>query len=222
MKSFNEAAMAEIEAGTAIVVAAVEIACDPPVRVWQGELGSQIFLDGDPERPFVGLGDAALIKGTSGALGAADQNITLTLSGIDAKALELLDADEIQGAPVTIWRLVFKGNGKTLLDAHVFKRGRVDLVPTRETIGGPAEINVSIETAARGLGRRSGRMRSDADQRLVKPNDGFFRNASFAGEKQLYWGGEKPATAGTALGGVPAGGGGLGPSPAEKRLVARD
>lgn len=219
MKSFNDAAMAEIEAGTAIVVAAVEIACATPVRVWQGELGAEIMLGGEE---FVGLGDVALIKGTSGAIGAADQNITLTLSGIDPKALELLDADEVQAAPVTIWRLVFKGNGKTLLDAHVFKRGRVDQVPTSETIGGPAEIGVLIETAARGLGRRSGRMRSDADQRLVKPNDGFFRKVSFAGEQQLYWGGTKPASAGTALGGVGGGGGGLGPSPAERRLVARD
>jgi len=62
-----------------------------------------------------------------------------------------------------------------------------------------------LETAARGLGRRGARMRSDADQRLLDPADGFFKHISYAAEKNLYWGGKRPARAGSAL---PGGGGG--------------
>ena len=54
---------------------------------------------------------------------------------------------------------------------------------------------------AKGLGRKGGRMRTDADQRLIDPDDGFFKNVAYAGAKTLYWGGQRPATAGSALGG---------------------
>jgi hypothetical protein len=72
-------------------------------------------------------------------------------------------------------------------------------------IGGTATISCNVESAARALGRKGGRVRSDADQRLVKANDGFFKNVAFAAEKTLYWGGKKPANAGAALAAPAAG-----------------
>lgn len=196
MKSYSDAAMAEIIAGTAITSGAVEILCDPPVRVWGGY--GTLTIDGEP---YLGIGDRGIAQVSSSSIGKADQNITLTLSGIEPDTLELYDATEVADAPVTLWRLIFKGDGKTFLDAEVFTRGRLDELPGEEEIGGPATINAMIETAARGLGRRGGRMRTDADQRLVNPTDGFFKHVSYAGEKTLYWGGMKPATAAGALGG---------------------
>lgn len=196
MKSFSDPAMAEIIAGTAVESAAVEILCDPPVRAWRG-YGTLSLPAGD----FDGVGSQGFVVTSNGALGGSAQNITLALSGIEPAVLELLDADELRGAPAVIWRLIFKGDSKTLLDAQPFQRGRVDQVPVEAVIGGAATISVMIETAARGLGRRGGRMRSDADQRLIKANDGSFKNASFAGMKTLYWGGPMPVAAGTALGG---------------------
>ena len=89
----------------------------------------------------------------------------------------------------------------------MFDRGRVDTVETVETIGGAAAIVVAVETAARGLGSSGARMRSDADQRLINPTDGYFKHTAFAGEKALYWGGRRPNRAGSALGGSIGGGG---------------
>lgn len=205
MKTLAPAALAALEAGTAIVSGAVEIGCTPIVRVWGG--WHELTFDG---RTFLPIGDRGLAQVAGGALGDAAQNITLILSGIDAETAALLDATGLQSAPAVLWRLIFSGDGNTLLDADVWARGRLDTIEREEEIGGTAKITAQLETAAKGLGRRGARMRSDADQRLLDANDGFFKNVSFAGEKTLYWGGRRPARAGSALPGVGGGGNGGG------------
>ena len=202
MKSIAPAALAALEAGEAIITGAVEIACDPPVRIWGGWY--DITFDG---RTFEGIGDRGLVRVAGGALGDAAQNIEMGLSGIDPETLALLDASEVKGAPAILWRLIFDQSGTTLLGFNVWARGRLDTLARDEEVGGTASIVSPLETAARGLGRRGGRMRSDADQRLIDASDGFFKNVSYAGEKTLYWGGRRPARAGAALPGSSSGGG---------------
>lgn len=201
MKNFSDGAMAAIVAGEAIVTGAVAILGDPVIRVWGGYW--PIELDGETYQP---VGDRGIAQQTAGAIGGSAQGMTLMLSGIDPEALELLDADEVDGAPVVVYRLIFASDGKTLLDYQVFDRGRVDQLATEEVIGGEAKLSVMVEGAARGLGRRGGRMRSDADQRLVAADDGYFKNTGYAPEKTLYWGGKRPAVAGAVLGGGSGGG----------------
>lgn len=205
MKTFTEAAMDAIERGDAVVAGAAFIGCDPPVRVWSGE--GTLPIEGEN---FSGIGNRALAQVSGGSIGGAAQNLTLTLSGIDPEVLDDLDADELQGAPVAVWRLIFDSSGTQLLDAQVYARGRVDAVTTDETVGDVAAIMVAVEGAARGLGRRGSRWRSDADQRLIDPLDGGFRKISYAGEITLYWAGQRPATAGQALPGASGPGGGIG------------
>ena len=202
MKTIAPAALQAMADGTAIVTGAIEIAAVPPIRVWGGH--GPITFDG---RDFEPVADRGLVQVSGGALGGAAQSITLTLSGIEPEVLELLDAEEVAQAPGTLWRCIFAGDGHTMLDAHVWARGRLDELAQEEEVGGAALIQAALETAARGLGRRGGRMRTDADQRLVKANDGFFRNVAFAGEKTLYWGGRKPTTAASAVGGAVGGSG---------------
>jgi hypothetical protein len=196
VKVFTSEAMDAIQSGAAIVTGAVEIACDPSIRLWGGF--GPIEIDGDD---YAAIGDRGVAQVSNGALGAAAQGITLILSGIEPDALEVLEADEIHDAPVKLLRLIFDSSGTRMLDWHVFTRGRVDQVTVDDVIGGTATIVVSVESQAKGLGRKGGRMRTDADQRLIDPNDGFFKNVSYAGQKQLYWGGQRPATAASALGG---------------------
>lgn len=196
MRSFSDEAMAAIEAGTVIVVGAVEILGTPPIRVWGGPYDWTIAGE-----LYRGAGDRALVQTGSAALGSAATGITLELSGVDQAALAVLDAQEVQGAPVVLRRLIFDGSGTRLLDVHVFRRGRVDEVVSEETVGGTATLKAMVEGAARGLGRRGGRMRSDADQRLIEPTDGGNKHVSYAAQKTLYWGGKTPATAGAAIGG---------------------
>jgi hypothetical protein len=196
VRTYSDAAMAAIEAGTAIAVGAVEILSDPALRVWGGPWPTTI---GGEE--YIGVGDRGMVSTDGAGLGAAAQNITLELSGVEPAALELLDADELRGASVILRRMLFDGSGTVMLDVHVLRRGRLDQLITEETIGGQAVIRALVEGAARGLGRRGGRMRSDADQRLITASDGGMRHVSYAAQKTLYWGGQRPATAGSALGG---------------------
>lgn len=208
MKTLPPSALAALEDGTAIVTGAVEIACTPPLRIWGG--WHEITFDG---RTFEPVGDRGLVQVAGGALGDAAQNITLSLSGIEPATVALLDASGLSGAPAALWRLIFDQTGNTLLGWNVWGRGRLDTLATEEEIGGTAVITAQLETAAKGLGRSGARMRSDADQRLIDPSDGFFKNVSYAGEKTLYWGGRRPTRAGSGLPGVGGGfGGGIDPS----------
>jgi hypothetical protein len=197
MKVYTTDAMAAIMAGTAIVSGALLIACDPPVKVWGGHGNLTIGPD-----TYIGVGDRGMAQSTTASLGATAQAVALVLSGVDPDILPLLNAADLQGAAAVLTRLIFDSSGTQLLDYHVFTRGRIDAVPVEETPKGEASITVTIEGAARSLGRRGGRMRSDPDQLLVSSTDRGLRHVSYAGEKQLYWGGEKPATAGSALGGA--------------------
>lgn len=197
MKTIADAAMTAIEAGEALVTGAVKIVPRDEeadsICLWGGY--GVLQIDGDDYLP---LGNRATAQ-TAGAIGGVAQGIKLTLSGVEAAALALLDAEEVKRASAVLYRLIFASDGKTLLDGHLFDRGHVDTVDTVETVGGAAAIEVAVESAARGLGRQGARQRSDSDQRLINPDDGYFKNTAWAAEKALYWGGKKPARAGSVL-----------------------
>jgi len=113
--------------------------------------------------------------------------------------LALVDTLSVRGAAAVIWELIFDQAGANLLASNVVLRGRCDRMPRKDVVGGPAVLKLMIEGAARGLGRRSVRVRSDADQRLIDGTDGGFSRVSYAGEKQLNWGGKPPQRASSAL-----------------------
>lgn len=207
----NDDPIADNDLGLSILVERGVVGSEPgaadPIRVWGGH--GPITIDGEE---YLGLGHRGLAQQTAGAIGGIAQGMTLSLSGIDPELLALLDAEEIKGGSGVIRRLIFASDGKTLLDAHVFDRGRADTVDTDEVIGGEASIRIGVESAARGLGRSGARQRSDSDQRLINPSDGYFKNAAYAGEKMLYWGGKRPHRVG-GVGGIGSSGGGSSFSP---------
>lgn len=218
MKSFPTGATTALAAGQVIVAAAAMFGGSINRGFWGG-FGELSFVNeaGQPET-YAGLGDRAFAQAMGGALGGAEQGVELVLSGIDPEVQAQLDMSLLRGCPVVIRQLIFSGSGAVLLAHPVYLRGRVDSAPTEWTPGGEATLTLGIEGAARGLGRRSERMRSDADQRLIDPNDGFFARVAYAGEKQVVWGGKPPVRVGSAIGGISPGrggggsvGGGVGP-----------
>lgn len=205
MKTFSDELKAALDAGAVMVSGAVKIAMAEPVLAWGGY--HTLEIEGEDYLP---LGADALIKATSGQLGSAEQSIELSLSGLDPLILTLADTAEARRAAVVVWRLFFDSAGVNLLGAHRYAAGRVDTLATDETPGGTASIKARVKTAAAGQGRMTGRMRSDADQRLFDPTDGSLKWVTSAPSKTLAWGGKPPNRAGASLPNLTGGGGGLG------------
>jgi hypothetical protein len=209
MKTYSTAAQAALAAGAVLSVGAVKIATDDPFRVWGGH-GDLLLDDGDGPETYVGIGHAGLVSQTGSQLGGTEDSLSLTLSGVDPNIVGMIDAADPRGASVVVWRLLFDVSGQTLLEATVFDRGRVDKITSTDVPGGTATIVCQVETAARGLGRSTGRTTSDADQRMINPADASLSRVTQAGDLSLAWGGKPPARAGSALPGVGGIGGGGG------------
>ena len=208
MKVMSPEALEALAAGRAVVSGSVrfDIPGDP-IRVWGGH--GEIEIEGEA---YVPLGDHGLIRTTAGSVGTAAQGMTLELSGIPTAALSTINARLLRGVGVVVRRLIFDQHGRDLLDVSVHARGRVDHAPKTEAAGDTSVIAVTVHGSARGLGRKGGRMRSDADQRLILSTDGGLKHISYAGERTLYWGGKPPQRAGSAIpnsGGFPGGDGSL-------------
>lgn len=197
MKSFSAEAMAALRSGEATVSGAVRLGLVEPALFWGGH-GPQVIAG----EAYVGLGDSGLVSASSGTLGDAEQGASLILSGVDPDVAARVDLEALRGVSAVLRRLIFNGSGSVMLDARVFLRGRIDSASTEETPGGTATITLGVEGAVRGLGRRSERMRSDADQQLIAPGDTGFKRVSYAGSKVIYAGGKPPVRAATAFGGT--------------------
>lgn len=217
MKTFSAEALAALASGDNIVHGAVRIGTAPnALRFWGGH-GVQV-IDGEA---FLGVGHNALVAASAGALGGGEAGAELRLSGVDPDVVAGLDLRSLRRRPVVLWRLIFNGSGSLLLHAAVFLRGRVDSVVMDDVPGGASTIVIGVEGAARGLGRRSERMRTDSDQRLISFSDGGLRRIAYAADKQISWGGKPPVRAGGALGGsgIAAVGGFSVPGLAARNLV---
>ena len=194
MKTFTPAALAALEAGDAIEAAAVRLGLPTPFRAWGGE--GDLTLSGET---YLGVGARGLVRTFAGSVGAGESATEIQLSGVEPEALEMARTAGLRGASVLIWWLIFSSSGAELLGASVFLRGRVDRMQISDTPGGASTISLFVEGAARGLGRRRARLRTDVDQRGITATDGGFGRVSFAGEKTLNWGGKPPQRAGEAL-----------------------
>lgn len=194
MRTISGPAQAALVAGDVIEAGALAVMTSSPVGFWGGD--GDLVIDGVTH---IGLGDRFMLLETGGALGGEEQGAEVTLSGVDPDVEALRALSDLRGAPVVARRLIFNGTGATLLETEVRIRGRVDQLPGEETPGGESVIRLKIEGVARGAGRRGGRMRTDADQRLIIGTDGGFRRISHAGEVTLYWGGKPPQRASQAM-----------------------
>lgn len=199
MKSFSDAALDALESGKAIVTGALAVMTSPDAFFGWGGYVPLELSDGNT---YTGLGDRFMAQVSGGQLGSTEVGATVQLSGVDPDVLAGIDLEQARGVDAVQWRMIWDTSGTQLLQSDVYLRGTVDQLTQEDTAGGTSTITASIEGAARGLGRRSGRSRSDADQRLINPTDGGCSRLSYAGQKVLYLGGKPPAAAVATLPGV--------------------
>ena len=173
--------------------------------------GTYGFIRGRSELTWGGLtyvpGGIVEVSDLPSAIGMTAQRFTITLSashedGLTPDVLRTIEQEDYRDRPVRIYDAYFHPDTGALLDVKGLRRGYVDIIEHIEDDKRGYTLVANCETRALDYNRTNGRMRSDADQRLIKADDGFFKHVSYAAEKQLYWGGKKPAVAGQALGGV--------------------
>lgn len=204
MKIIDEDALAALEGGDIVHAAAwkfvfpdFEEPGDGVVKWFSG--WGEITIEGEV---YTGIGEAGLVIPTASSIGGANDGLTIEFSGLDPAITALVDNYDYHQKPVTVYRLVFAPDRKTLLGAAVFMRGRIDSIGEIATVGGKAALVVQVEGPRRDMNRRGARMRSNVDQRALG-GDAAKKHVGVAARKTLSWG-NKPAA--SPLGGNGSGG----------------
>lgn len=198
MKTYSTACQAELDAGTARRAGALKVDSSPtPFRYWGGN--GQATLGGEV---YDGLGANLMAAVFAGQLGSTETGGTVTLSGVDPDVLAGVDLTAARGCDCVVWELIFDASGRTLLHSEPALLGTADQLQMQDQPGGTSALVLTVLGASAALGKKSGRMATDADQRLIKATDGSLSRISYAGMITLYWGGQRPSQASAALPGV--------------------
>ena len=119
------------------------------------------------------------------------QGVSITFSGLDTDALVMTETEDYHQRPVSVYLALMDQAGGFLSVKRWFT-GVTDQAVRREQAGGDATLTVRAEPISRELGRSGARVRSDADQRLIDADDGFFRHVASAASQKIYWGRKGP------------------------------
>lgn len=114
--------------------------------------------------------------------------LTVTVTNLLSAVTGLLDGVEWHQRPVTLYLAFLDDSGAII---HTLPRfsGFLDAITIQDSAGGTATAVLTIESNNRELSRVSGRTRSDADQRAVSANDGFFKYTTAANtDVSITWG----------------------------------
>lgn len=199
MKTLPSEALDALDGRELIHAAAVKFSFEEPIRLWSG-YGNLVIAS----ETYEGAGQTALITPTSSSIGGANDGLTIDVSGLDPATAQLTEDTDYHQKPVTIYRLIFAPDTKTLLGATAFMRGRVDSIVITETIGGQSSLQIQVEGPRRDMNRSGARIRSDTDQRSLGGDAGL-KHVGTAKRKTLNWGNKPSSVSGSVGGGVPAG-----------------
>jgi len=198
MRSIASAALTRLQSDRVLLSGAVKFAFGTTYRLWGG-IGDLVMSG---EGTFTGVGATGLITPIASKMGGAAEGVELRLSNLEPGIAATIEAEDYHQKTVTIWRLVFDASGATLLGQSIYLVGRVDTVSIEEQVGGQSTIVMMVEGGRRDMSRAGGRMRADADQRVLGgSSDGAFKHISTAGVRTLYWG-RRPAGPASLNGGA--------------------
>lgn len=116
------------------------------------------------------------------------RNLTITLSGLDARVAAEVLSQPYSQRPIYVSRALIVPHTQQLVDVTQWFAGFIDTIRQREKLGGTSVLEVSCEGIGRELGRSGARTRSDSDQRQLDADDGFFKHAVAASNVPLQWG----------------------------------
>ncbi len=160
---------------------------EPAFCIWD-DVGD-VAVGGDT---YFGAAGRFTVQSATSAKDQSVRNLDLTLSGLDSQALSLIAASNWHQRPILVQRAIRAVDAPTVLHVVPEFSGFLDQAIIRETPGGISTLTFRCESASRAFDRGNARKRSDADQRLRDPDDGFFAFAAAAINRPIEWGSVPP------------------------------
>lgn len=184
MRSLISSVTAALSAGTFVRVQLVLIEF-PSGSVALNSSNWDITYSGTVYRGAYGLGSVSAI---TDAGGGAIKGIALEMISGDSGTISLAldEADEVQGAPITIRTAVFDPATYQVLDAPVDFVGLCDTMQIDEGAS-RVSITVTAESNAVDLLRSNPSTYSDADQQALYPGDRAFEYVVDQLDKPVVW-----------------------------------
>lgn len=149
---------------------------------------------------YIGAGALGSIEEVPGVSDLSSAALIVRLSAVPNSdltpdVLAGVESEQYHQRPATVFTAYLDPDSGALISVERVYRGYVDRIEHDMTAGGSAQLVVYLESRARDHTKSGHRLRSDADQRLVVPDDGFYRHVATAGTTTIYWGRATPTTA---------------------------
>ncbi len=116
------------------------------------------------------------------------RSLDVVLSGLDTGQLATIRSYNYHQRPVAVMLAIAPAETPDAFDIVPWFSGILDRPVERERAGGTFDFIINCESANRELGRKSLRLRSDADQRQIDATDGFFKHVTQTIQDDLMWG----------------------------------
>lgn len=163
--------------------------------VWsgQGTITAAVIdphTGGSQEREFFGSGSVISVGNIPLVQGITVQNLTITLSGLNAAINDYVRTYDLKQAEIQIFRGFFDPDTR-LLVAPATPRfvGYIDDAPiTTAKENTPGAVTITATSNTQELTRANSDTRSDASQRLRSANDNFYQDTAVVGTWQQFWG----------------------------------
>ena len=158
--------------------------------VWSGN--DDLEYDGLTYVP----GGIIQIPDINGQWGMSAQSLTLILpayadDGLTPEVLATILNEGWHLSPVTIYEAIFDPETYELLFVEAIYRGRLNTLNFED--GPQSQLTADCESLAIDNNREGYRMRSNADQHLISPNDNFFSFAETESRSVIQWGQNRKA-----------------------------
>ncbi|WP_127078343.1 hypothetical protein [Rhodomicrobium lacus] len=139
-------------------------------------------------RTYIGGAGRFSISAFSSVADMSVRGVDVVFSGVDTQALIMTETEHYHQRPVTVSVAFLDIETMAFLAVRRWFTGVVDQIVRREQADGTATLTVKAEPVSRELTRTGARVRSDADQRLINANDGFYKQVSAAVSQTIVWG----------------------------------
>lgn len=123
------------------------------------------------------------------------QALDVVFGGVDPTVFAFLTAEDWHQRPMQALRVLMRPSTLEILDASVWFSGFIDEAPVEEADDGVTSLTVRCESIARDLERAGTATRSEASQRRIAADDGFFKHSAVMRTLRMWWGQKPPATA---------------------------